>query len=330
MKYSNRIRRIFLAVLAAAQLCAPAFAQGSAPSGISLNGERTLWLGDSITQKGTYVTFVEYVLEKQFPTQKFDIISIGLSSETASGLSEKASPFPRPCVHERLRRALNLVKPTLVVACYGMNDGIYHPQDARRMKAFQKGIERLVADVQGSGAKLILLTPPPFDAVNLKNTLPANAPDFSYMRAYSDYDSVLADYAKWEMTLSAPNIVVIDLHSAINDYLGKARQTNPKFSFVGDGIHPNAQGQLLMARTILPVLGATVSTDDLSQVLAQIQADPLFDLITKQRESRSAAWLDYVGYTRGKTVKTASVDEAEQANTTLQGQIDQMRAHGNP
>jgi hypothetical protein len=106
----------------------------------SLSNKRVLWLGDSITQAGDYVTFVEYFLEKQYPAEGFDFVSIGLASETASCLSEKTHPFPRPCVQERLQRALDLVKPQVVVACYGMNDGIYHPQSAERILAFQRGL----------------------------------------------------------------------------------------------------------------------------------------------------------------------------------------------
>ncbi len=78
-------------------------------------------LGDSITQDGRYVSFVAYYLNKRYADQAFDIVSIGLASETTSGLSEPGHPFPRPCIHERLERALAKVKPQVLIACYGMN-----------------------------------------------------------------------------------------------------------------------------------------------------------------------------------------------------------------
>src|ERR1700760_2669142 len=78
-----------------------------------LANKRVLWLGDSITNMGDYVTFVEYELEQRYPADRCDIVSIGLASENTSCLTEKAHPFPRPCVHERLQRALSLVKPDL-------------------------------------------------------------------------------------------------------------------------------------------------------------------------------------------------------------------------
>ena len=93
----------------------------------SLQGKRVMVLGDSITQNGLYVSFIEYFLTKTYAPKEVDIISIGLSSETTSGLTERVHPGPRPCVFSRLKKALEGIKPQVVVACYGMNDGIYLP-----------------------------------------------------------------------------------------------------------------------------------------------------------------------------------------------------------
>ena len=71
-------------------------------------------------------------------------------------------------MHERLQRALDKARPDVVVACYGMNDGIYYPFDEQRFAAYQDGINRLIEKVQASGARLILMTPPPFDPLPLR------------------------------------------------------------------------------------------------------------------------------------------------------------------
>jgi lysophospholipase L1-like esterase len=291
-----------------------------------LADQRVLWLGDSITNMGYYVTFVEYYLEKQYPADRFDIVSIGLASENTSCLTEKAHPFPRPCVHERLQRALSMVKPQIVVACYGMNDGIYHPQSAERMRAFEQGIDKLIAAVHASGAQMILLTPPPFDRLPVKKLAAKDAPDFSYLTPFDDYDSVLADYAHWEMQLPRNDATVIDLHTPMDAYLAKERKTAPDFTFAkNDGIHPDLLGHLLMAHLVLKGLGIPTEDGDLQAELTRIEADPLYGLIKQQRESRSDGWLKYVGYTRGEKVKTDSIVETEQENTALQQKIDALR-----
>jgi lysophospholipase L1-like esterase len=288
----------------------------------SLANKRVLWLGDSITQAGDYVTFIEYFLEKQYPAERFDIISIGLASETSSCLSEKTHPFPRPCVQERLQRALDLVKPQVVVACYGMNDGIYHPQSAERMQAFEQGIEKLIAAVHAAGAEMILLTPPPFDVLPVKaKVVPKSAADFGFMTPYEKYDDVLANYARWEMQLPSSEATVIDLHTPLNRALADKRTTDPYFSFAKkDGIHPDMAGHLLMAKIVLSGLGIPAEAD-----LQRIETDPLYAAIKKQREARSEGWLKYVGYTRGETVKVDSITEVEAKNAHLQSKIDFLR-----
>jgi len=298
---------------------------------LTIAGKRVLWLGDSITQDGTYVTDVLYSLDRRYPGQAFDFVSIGLASETSSGLSEKRHPFPRPDIHERLQRALDRVKPAVVVACYGMNDGIYHPQSPERMKAFQKGITSLIATVRATGARMILLTPPPFDPKAAGNLGKPNAADFSFMDPYPDYDSVLSDYARWETSLRAPGVDVIDLHTPLADSLAKERQADPTYRTTADGIHPGPAGHLRMAHLLLNAMGVPVDPTPtraaLDSELATMTADPLYALVRQQRQARSDGWLTYVGYIRDKTVAPGSIpiEPVETAAQTLQAQIDTQR-----
>jgi len=298
----------------------------SAAPAPSLNDRRVLWLGDSITADGKYVSDVEYYLNRQFPGANIDIVTIGLSSETVSGLSEKKHPFPRPCVLERLQRALDQVKPQVVVACYGMNDGIYHPLGEEHTKAFQAGIEQLLAASKAAGAQVILLTPPPFDPLPVRARLrPAGATDYSLMTPYERYDDVLAEYAHWELALSGTHSWVVDLHQPLARETARRRLQNPNFTFSGDGIHPSAEGHLLMALTILKGLGIAVEAPDLAAEVTRLNSDPMFVLVSRHRETRSKGWLSFIGYTRGGNVKTASVEEAETSARALQRQIDALR-----
>ncbi|MEI2725571.1 MAG: hypothetical protein V9H26_19255 [Verrucomicrobiota bacterium] len=50
-----------------------------------------------------------------------------------------AGQFPRPDLHERLGRVLEKTKPDQVVACYGMNDGIYLPFSEERFAEVSSG-----------------------------------------------------------------------------------------------------------------------------------------------------------------------------------------------
>jgi len=277
---------------------------------MSLSGKRILFLGDSITQNGQYVSFLSYYLQKQYPNNQFDIISIGLGSETVSCLTENDHPFPRPCLEERLTRALEKIQPEIIFASYGMNDGIYHPQSTDRFEAYQKGIEALKQAAKEQGAALILMSPPPFDALPIQEKLaPDTATEFSYRSPYAAYDEELGDYSSWLQTQKTENLDVIDLHSGVNAYINKKRVEQPQFSFSQDGIHPNAQGHLLMATIILDHYGITVDSD-LDMVLSTLKDDELYTKIEKKRRLLSEAWLPYIGYIRGDTVSTSSIDDA--------------------
>jgi lysophospholipase L1-like esterase len=234
------------------------------------------------------------------------VLSLGLASETLSGLSEEGhagGKFPRPCLSARLGRVLGKVKPEVVFACYGMNDGIYQPLDKGRFAAFQKGVTDLIARCQKAGVKQVyLVTPPIYD----------HAPKAGEV----DYDAVLAEYARWETDLNEPGMTVIDLHTAMR----RARDTRAE-PFSKDRVHPGDDGHLLMARTILAALGVRVP----DETVATIKADPLFKLVERKRALRSAAWMRHVGYTREATVKPQPLGTAEADAANLQDEIDALR-----
>ena len=290
-----------------------------------LTRQRVLVLGDSITQDGRYVTFLEYYLHRHAPGTKCDLISIGLSSETVSGLTEPGHPAPRPWALDRLDRALQAVKPQVVLACYGMNDGIYHPSSPERLAAFNDGLRQLIAKVRGSGAQLVLITPPVFDPLPIRaRTVGAEAAGFGYSHPFAGYDAVLAEFAAAEVSRQAPGITVIDLHRTMADALSEARRQDPTFTFSPDGVHPNDTGHLLMARTLAAGLGLTLPSLSPAAELAALRNDPLFALVRDRRTLRSEAWLPYVGYTNGATFKSASMAATEQVAARLQAEIEAL------
>jgi lysophospholipase L1-like esterase len=243
--------RFALAIAFGPLLVAPLAAQDAD----ALAGRRVAFLGDSITQAGGYVAFTTYYLERLHPDRDFDVLGLGLASETLSGLSEEGhagGKFPRPCLFERLGRLLEKARPEVVFACYGMNDGIYLPLDKDRFAAFQKGVTRLIEQCKAAGAKQVyLITPPIYD--------------FAPKAGEFNYDAVLAEYAKWETGLKVPGVTVIDLHTAMR--AARDRRDQP---FSPDKVHPGDDGHLLMAQTILTALG--VKPPD--ETVAAVKADP--------------------------------------------------------
>jgi lysophospholipase L1-like esterase len=272
----------------------------------SISGKRVVFLGDSITQAGEYISIASYQLQKLHPQKEFSFYGLGLSSETVSGLSEENhanGAFPRPCLFERLGRLLERAKPDVVIACYGMNDGIYQPLDDQRFDAFKTGITNLIRQCQAGGAKeIILLTPPIYD--------------FSAQAGEFNYDSVLTAYAAWEMSLKMPHVHVIDLHTEMRH--ARDAQTEP---FSKDRVHPGEEGHLVIAKALLKGLGCAAPEES----VATIKADPLFKLIDEQRQLRSSHWMKHIGYTREATFQPQPLGDVETEWVKLQQKIDVLR-----
>ena len=244
--------------------------QAPAEVAFPVSAKRILFLGDSITHAGHYVAWIETQLRLQGVEPLPEIINLGLGSETLSGLSEPDHPFPRPDVHERLDRALAKIKPDVVVACYGMNDGIYYPFGEERFQAYQAGVNRLIKKVHAAGAKLVLMTPPPFDPLPLRGKgklKPAGEDKYAYFAMYENYDDVLARYGKWILKQMPRVEMVIDLHTPLAEFTAQKRKSNPKFTCTPDGIHPNLEGHRLLGKHDPSSLGYRIQRGTKSRII---------------------------------------------------------------
>jgi lysophospholipase L1-like esterase len=306
-----------------------AWGGGAAPAATRTNGPagRIVFLGDSITYSGQYVEFLEAGLRLQWPKAEFEIISAGLPSETVSGLSEPGhagGQFPRPDLHERLDRALAKTKPNLVIACYGMNDGIYHPFSEERFRRFQEGIGRLREKTAAAGAQIIHLTPPTFDPVPIQARLLPAGRD-SYPQPYAGYNEVLDRYADWLLAQRAQGWVVVDIHGPMNRHLAEHRKQDPAYRLAGDGVHPNTTGHWLMARPLLLHFGVPAdlaAADDAKQMTStHPSGGELLALIQQRQRLLKDAWLTDIGHQRPGMSKGLALAEAQQRGAELDIQI---------
>lgn len=269
-----------------------------------LKAQRILFLGDSITHAGEFISMIELQLRLHSINPMPELINAGLPSETCTGLSEPDHPFPRPDIHERLDRALAAVKPDVVVACYGMNDGIYYPFSEERFQKYQDGINRLIEKVHASDAKLILMTPPPFDPLPLRATgklLPAGSEKFAWFAIYENYDEVIQRYAAWIIEQEDSVEMVIDLHTPITAFWEQQRKNDPAFTVAADGVHCNSQGHHSIAEVILKAWGIE------SWLLV---SDEMTHLVNKKNVVLHDSWLSHIGHKRPGMPTGLSLEEA--------------------
>ncbi len=292
-----------------------------AQSPFPANVRRVVFLGNSITYAGTYVTYVDAYLSTRYPQKKFDFINVGLPSETVSGLSEDGhadGKFPRPDLHERLARVLALTKPDLVFASYGMNDGIYLPFDEGRFQQFKDGINWLHNEVIRSGAQIIHLTPPVYDELKGHKT---------------GYAAVLDRYSDWLLSQkTAQNWSVIDVHYPMKQFLEAHRKVDSAYAIAGfalaeDGVHPGQAGHWIMAKRILLGLGekAVATAPDIQSAMVTVpNAAQLLKLISERQSIMKDAWLTTAGHKRPGMKVGLPLDEAKAKAAELTAQIKSL------
>lgn len=313
-------------------------AQGEILPGV----DRIVFLGDSNTYAGLHVEYVEAVLRARLRARRIDVINLGLPSETASGQSEPDHPFPRPCVHERLNRVLAMTKPNLVVVCYGMNDGIYYPLNSERLKAYADGMTRLVDAIKTSGAIVIVLTPPPFDALPIrKQCLPAGAEKYSWIKPFEGYDQVLAGFTLWLKGQERAGWTVVDIREPMIESVSARRAATPGFTMASDGIHYNAMGHWLVAKEVLVALGLEEDVVDgigfhsaesgkeaiaFPDVFGEMPPESalLVKLVRERQTMMRDAWLTEVGHKRPDMTRGLPMNEAKKKETEVEKRIAEL------
>ena len=282
--------------------------------------ETILVLGDSVSNDGRYLSFLNTYLRLYRPEADITIHNFGVSSETLSGLSEPDHPFPRPCLMGRLEKILETVHPDRVIACYGINDGIYYPFSQERFEAYRKGWNQLTEAVSKYGARLTAVTPPPFDAASFLRgggtLLKSGAEKYSYMEPYEKYDEVMERYARFvteELGCDAA-----DIYSALRQDYDCRNQDESRLP-QGDGIHPDLFGHLIMARILLKTLFG-YSTE---QFAAVMEADGfrLFEKVYERDTLYHCFEIESVGHDNIFKAEYLEGDELEKAVSQKEEEI---------
>lgn len=304
-------------ILSAAIVCIAALNMNAQPYQVPTGVHRILFLGNSITYAGNYVSYIDTYLALQYPGNPYEILNLGLPSETVSGLSEPnhaGGRFPRPDLHERLSRILTLAKPDLVFACYGMNDGIYLPFSDERFAAFRNGIQWLHDQLAAAHVPIIHLTPPIFD--ERKGAAYANVLDI-----YSDWLISKRYTSDWQ---------VIDVHGAMKQSLADRRMVDTGFVFATDGVHPDSNGHWIIARAVLNGMGETKlqKIENFSDAIAAYpNAKTVRALIEEKQAMLKDAWLSYTRHTRPEMPAGIPVSQAWERQSAIDRKVILLTRH---
>jgi lysophospholipase L1-like esterase len=233
------MRRFPATVLAAGLLLAlplPATHAEGPPLALK-NGERIVFLGDSITAGGVrpkgYVTLIKERLAQNYPGWDLQVIGAGVSGNKV------------PDLQRRVEKDVIAKKPTLVVIYIGINDVWHGENDPARgtsKEKYEAGLKEVINKITASGARVVLCTP----SVIGEKTGGANK-----------LDAQLDEYAAISRKVAKElNVYLCDLRKEFLTYLkGHNPENQEKGILTGDRVHLNDAGNKFVAETILHCLG---------------------------------------------------------------------------
>lgn len=231
----TKLRLPTLLLLAAALGFSP-FASAAAPSQLPPDAKVAI-IGDSITEQKLYSKYIETYLLACLGRKDISCFQFGWSGETAAGFKG------------RLENDLSVFNPTVATLCYGMNDGRYVPYAEAIGTDYAANMKAVLTKLQAIGVKNIVVGTP--GAVDTKWFVKPGATPAQYndnLAHLAALDQKMAE----EMKLAFTNV-----HTLMIDAMAKGKAANGEaYDVCGkDGVHPGANGHLLMAMAYLKGLG---------------------------------------------------------------------------
>jgi lysophospholipase L1-like esterase len=222
--------------------------RGTAADAFALkDGDRVVFYGDSITEQRLYTTYVEHYVLTHYPERRITFINTGWGGDKVTG--NDCQPCAGVGGLARLKRDVIDYRPTVVTLLFGMNDGKYEDFNPATLKVYEDGLTAIIRELKAhTRARIFVMTPSAYD--------PTRHTPWSHTDRYNE---VLARYGEAAKRIAArEGLKAIDLHTATTEVLSRAKAIDPNYTFAPDGVHPEADGQLVMAAEILRAWGAPV------------------------------------------------------------------------
>ncbi|MEI7935791.1 MAG: SGNH/GDSL hydrolase family protein [Verrucomicrobiota bacterium] len=224
------------------------------------DGDRVVFLGDSITEQRLYTTYIEAYTLTRHPEWKLWFRNVGWGGDT-SWLRQRAHPDEKQLfaadeaaqqkmveesVGRGLRRDVLPLKPTAITIKFGMNDHSYQKFREDIFKAYVRSQSELAKVLEANGARVAFLTSQPIED---KRPDPDKDIKNQSLRQFSDGLKEVA---------AKQNATFVDQFDPYMAIMMHERAADPAaFIGGGDAVHPGPAGHTIMAWAVLKGLGAT-------------------------------------------------------------------------
>jgi len=235
--------RFFLPILALTSLAGLVSAKQPTTPNLPAN-TRLAIVGDSITEQKQYSKYMEAYLLACTGRTDIKCFQFGWSGETAAGFSK------------RIENEFSAFLPTVATFCFGMNDGRYTAYTDAIGSAYEAPMRAMLTTAPKLGVtKIVAGSPGAVDTKFYTKIPPAVYND--NLSRLGDIDKKLA--GEFQQTFT-------NVHTTMIDAMAKAKAAlGDDYDVCGrDGVHPRANGHLLMAQAYLKALGCDGNIGDIT------------------------------------------------------------------
>ena len=207
------------------------------------DGDTIVFLGDSITHQCLYTQYLEDYFYTRYPNTHLHFHNSGVGGDRASDALA------------RFDLDVAAYKPKYVTILLGMNDGGYKQWDAPTFETYQKDMLALLDKINEIGATAIVMGPTMFDrdALLIKHN-PRRPYDGD---AGKYYNSVLAYYGTYMRDAALERgLAYVDMFAPLNNLTEAQRLEDPNFTMIPDAVHPDPDGQVVMATAFIQTINA--------------------------------------------------------------------------
>ncbi|RYZ31850.1 MAG: hypothetical protein EOP49_38360 [Sphingobacteriales bacterium] len=212
------------------------------------NGDRVVFLGNSLFEDDMQFGYLELALTTRFPDRDVTFRNLGWTGDNVFGVARSTITNP-PTGYDLLMEHLTKAKPTLVFLAFG---GIEAQDGEAGLPVFRDGLAKLIDKIDQLGAKTILLSPIPI--------LSADTPENRAKR-----NAMLEVYA------SAMAKMATERGKPFIDLFKPIQEVSQKATITEDGIHLNETGYYYLATLLEKSLGLPARTGN----IAALRADSL-------------------------------------------------------
>ena len=124
---------------------------------------RVALVGSTLIEREQRYGYWETWLAATQPQRRFIVRNLGWSGDTVQG--ESRAGFGKPHDgYDKLIEQVRSARPDVVLVAYGTNASFEGEQG---LSAFRTGLDHLLRDLSATGARLVLVSPPPFEDVGI-------------------------------------------------------------------------------------------------------------------------------------------------------------------